>query len=400
MSERVPVLVLSPWPSFWEGAPGVGCSDEDEVHRGLVRAGFDVHFVMPASPGVAPPGPPSHFHLGPDVLSWGGALPSGLRRPLRYFSYRAVYGRRARVLGEQIRPRLVVGHSYHAARAAVATARALGARSVTKFFGVMTLACEDPPAWIHRARHWEMIHALRAPADRVVVMDDGTHGDRAALRHGVPADRLRFWPNGLDTGFRDRVPRRTRAELCAAAGVPGEEVLALMINRLVDNKRVDLAVDAVARLDPALRVRLVVVGEGPLRAALQERARAAGARVSFLGALPHDDLFEWLRAADVFVGTSVLTNRSLTTLEAMMCGLPVVAVDAGGTRDVVVPGTHGWLAAADPAALAVALERMAREPERRRAMGRAAFEASAAFPGWEERVAREVGLYFELLGAR
>ena len=405
MSARIPVLVLTPWPSFWEGAPGVGCSDEDEVHRGLAAAGFDVHYVMPRARGAEPPVAPSHLTTGPHVLRWAGILPSGLRRPVRYWAYQGVYPGLGTRAGRKVRPRIVVGHSYVAARAAVRVARALGARSVTKFFGVMTLARADQPEWLHRARHWEMIDAFRAGADRVVVFDDGTHGDQAALRYGVPPERLRFWPNGLDTSFRTRAPGRPREELRARAGAGPDEMLVLMVNRLVDNKRVDVALSAAAELarpGRGVRFRLALVGEGPLRSPLEAQVRelGLGPRVTFLGAQTHDQTFEWLHAADVFLGTSALTNRSLTTLEAMMCGLPVVATDAGDTRGLLRDGVDSLLAPAEPEVLAGALARLARDPALRRALGAAAREASESFPGWPERVAREVALYHELLGER
>jgi L-malate glycosyltransferase len=149
-------------------------------------------------------------------------------------------------------------------------------------------------------------------------------------------------------------------------------------------------------------LRLLLVGEGPLRPPLEALARDLGmaARVRFLGACTHQETFEWLKASDVFLGTSALTNRSLTTLEAMMCGLPVVATDAGDTRGLLRDGVDSLVTPADPEALAGALERVARDAELRERLGREARRASEAFPGWAERVGREVALYRELLEER
>ncbi len=402
MSTRIPLLFLSPWPSFWEGGTGIGCSDEDEVHRALTRAGFDVHYLMPRRQGVEPPGPPSHFHLMPDTFRWGRDLPSALARPARYWSFVSVCSRAAADLAERIGARAVIGHSYYAARPAVAAARHVHVPSVLKLFGVMSLGNVDEPEWLHRLRNWEAIDALGVGADRVVILDDGTRGDRTAIRYGVSPEALRFWPNGLEKDFRTRIPQGPREKLRASAGVPPGEVVVVSVSRLAANKRLDLALEALARVKGPERWRWVVVGEGPLRADLEARARALGidGRITWLGARDHGQVFEWLKAADIFLSTSELTNRSLSTLEAMMCALPVVATSSGSTGDVLHDGIEGRLVpmGADP--IASALDELISGPGLRARMGRAGFEASASFPGWPERVQREVELYRELLERR
>ena len=400
MSGAKSVLFITPWPSFWEGGAGIGCSDEDEVARGLEREGFDLHFVLPRARGVEPPGGPEHFHTGPHISGWGGALPSGVRRPLRYYAFDSVYTRLALGWAGRIRPGLVVGHSYYAARPAVRVARRLGVPSVIKFFGVMSLADVRGPEWLHRLRHWETLDALNAPADRVVILDDGTRGDRAALRFGVRPERLCFWPNGLDKDFRTRVPARGREELRRAAGIAPDAVVVVALSRLVDNKRVDLALEALSMLGNSVPFHFMILGDGPLRAGLEATARQLqlAHRVTFLGALPHDDVFDWLKASDIFLSTSELTNRSLSTLEAMMCGLPVVATDTGATREVLTDGESGYLTTPAPRELAHRLGVLVRDGALRARMGRAAYDRSAAFPGWKERVEREVALYRELMG--
>src|SRR5262249_50811724 len=143
--------------------------------------------------------------------------------------------------------------------------------------------------------------------------------------------------------FRTRVPRLSRDAVRAQAGLSGAHVVIAGVCRLVDNKRVDLALEALSLLDRSLPFRFVLVGDGPLRVGLEALARQLGLkeRVLFLGARSHEDVFEWLKASDVFLSTSELTNRSLSTLEAMLCGLPVVATESGSTRDLVGPGGGG-----------------------------------------------------------
>ncbi len=112
------------------------------------------------------------------------------------------------------------------------------------------------------------------------------------------------------------------------------------------------AAQKVYRNHPELRV--VIVGDGPDREALEDLAAELGIaeRVTFTGELPFSDVINYLKAADIFGFASVTETQGLVTLEAMAAGLPVVAVDASGTRDIVDNGKQGFLVPNDADALA------------------------------------------------
>jgi len=132
--------------------------------------------------------------------------------------------------------------------------------------------------------------------------------------------------------------------------------------RLVPWKGVDQLVDALAGLPGA---RLVVVGDGPLRAELEARARAGGVegRVLFTGSLSHGQVRAVLRQAQVFVLNSSYEGLPHVVLEAMAEGVPVVATDAGGTGEVVRHGETGLLVrVGEPADLQAAVRRVLGEP--------------------------------------
>ncbi len=404
MNPRARLLFLSPWPSFWAGSPGVGCSDEDEVHRALVAQDYDVHYLLPRVRGVEAPGPRSHFHPGPDLLPLGAMLPSALRRALRFGAYQSAYTRLGLELAHRLRPHIVIGHSYYASWPAARVARSVGARSVGKHFGVMTLSWTADRGFRRWHRNWEMLHALRAPLDRVVVLDDGTRGEVAVLAAGVAPGRLCFWPNGLETDLADRPVRRSREELRREAGVGEGEALVVSLARLSHNKRLDLALRALAALPGPQRWRMAMLGDGPELRSLQAMARNLGLedRVHWAGAVPHLDVPDWLRAGDVLVSCSELTNRSLSTLEAMLLGLAVVVTDTGATRDLLHDGVNGLVCAHSVEALGEGLARLLGDPQLRGRLGARARMDSRAFPGWHERTRRECDLYEELLreGAR
>ena len=124
------------------------------------------------------------------------------------------------------------------------------------------------------------------------------------------------------------------------------------------------------RPDAARTVRLVLVGDGPLRAQCRQLLEAAG--VAQLAWLPgeRDDVPQIMRGLGCFVLPSLAEGISNTILEAMACGLPVLATNVGGNAELVEPGSSGELVpAADPDALARVLLRWSDAPEDARRMG-------------------------------
>ncbi len=119
------------------------------------------------------------------------------------------------------------------------------------------------------------------------------------------------------------------------------------------------------------RLRLVMVGDGPLRAASQAILDEAG--ITDLAWLPGErqDVPDIMRGLDCFVLPSIAEGVSNTILEAMASGLPVIATAVGGNPELVVEGESGLLVPpSDPAQLATALIELADDPERARAMGK------------------------------
>jgi glycosyltransferase involved in cell wall biosynthesis len=189
---------------------------------------------------------------------------------------------------------------------------------------------------------------------------------RARVRHlGNGVDLERFRPGRLSPAERAAV----RAEWDVADGC----VVVGTVGRLVAEKGYPELFEAAARLAPAVRL-VVVGGDDPdkrdaLPAAVVERARRAG--VVFLG--HRTDVDRLLGAFDVFVLASHREGQPRAAMEAASSGLPVVATDIRGCRQIVDHGTTGILVPVrDPAALRAALAELAASPERRAAMSTAA----------------------------
>jgi len=208
----------------------------------------------------------------------------------------------------------------------------------------------------------------------------------ALLRLGVPVDRAVLLPNGVD---RALFYPRDRAACRQALGLPAEGRVVLFVGDLVPEKGVGELVAAWTALRRAARepVHLVLVGEGSLRAALEEEARALGdrarTRLVVAGPRPHPEVAEHLGACDVLALPSWHEGTPNVVLEALASGRPVVATRVGGIPDAVPEGQAGLLVPPrDPRGLAFALEAaLARRWDEEAIL-------AAAPPAWEESAAR------------
>jgi glycosyltransferase involved in cell wall biosynthesis len=143
----------------------------------------------------------------------------------------------------------------------------------------------------------------------------------------------------------------------------------------IKNHEVLLRAYAKLRAAPEKKTRLVIVGDGPERASLEELSRQLGIAgdVSFLG--ERRDTPGLLSAFDIYVLPSFSEGMNLTLLEAMGAGLPVVASRVGGNVEIVEDGNTGYLfPSGNVDALSELLGRLVSEPERRVQMGQSGRE--------------------------
>ncbi|MDW8130300.1 MAG: glycosyltransferase [Bryobacterales bacterium] len=199
--------------------------------------------------------------------------------------------------------------------------------------------------------------ALRR-ADFVITVSEDLR--RIALQAGVPAERVRSIPNGCDRGlFRPMDKFAARAEL----GISPDDRLVLFVGRLVPVKGVEILVEAFRRALPRCPgLHLWLVGEGPLRDALHERAAQIRGHVHFAGAVPPEEIATWIGAADVVCLPSYSEGCPNAVIEALACGRPVVASNAGGIPELVDDDCAILTPVGDVEALAEALVEALRRP--------------------------------------
>jgi sugar transferase (PEP-CTERM/EpsH1 system associated) len=220
----------------------------------------------------------------------------------------------------------------------------------------------------HRLRRW-----LRPWISHYIALS-GEIADYLETRISVAPARISRIINGVDS--QRFHPGLDRSPLPAGFAPPGTLVIGT-VGRLEKVKNQPNLVRAFIRLvetvpEARQRLRLVIVGEGSLRAEIESLLNEAGLRD--LAWLPgaRNDVPEWLRTLDLFVLPSQAEGISNTILEAMACGLPVVATAVGGNAELVVDGETGRLVPAnDPEALALAIRESGDNPERMRAQGAA-----------------------------
>jgi glycosyltransferase involved in cell wall biosynthesis len=176
----------------------------------------------------------------------------------------------------------------------------------------------------------------------------------------------------------------------------------LFVGRLVERKGVHLLLDALASLPPERRPLLHVVGDGPERSRLEERARRLelGAGAVFHGFVAKDELQRRLATCDAFVLPAVVDAKGDTEglgvvlIEAMGYARPVIASAAGGIVDIVEDGRSGFLVPpGDAPALADAVARLMEDPARARALGLQGREDAAARFSWDAIADRLAEIY-------
>jgi 1,2-diacylglycerol 3-alpha-glucosyltransferase len=213
----------------------------------------------------------------------------------------------------------------------------------------------------------------------------------AHLRRSGVESRIEVVPSGIDVG-RFGAGRRS-LPLRASLGVGAEQQLLLFVSRLAREKNVDVLLEALADVaDP--RLRLVIAGDGPARAELEELARGLGVAdaVRFLGAVPRDRLPDLYASADAFVFPSTSETQGLVLAEALAAGARVIAAECPPNRDVI--GDAGILVGGDRAGFAAALRR--HEGVVNDALVRRSKRAAARF-ALSHQVDRILDLYASLL---
>lgn len=202
---------------------------------------------------------------------------------------------------------------------------------------------------------------------------------RSVVRWAMERSR---WRTAISTDVRDRArnfmrrppdidvvplgiePPRFRPVDRAALGMAPDAYYCVTVGRLIRRKRLPLMIDQFARLsDPQLK--LILIGEGPEEKKVRQRIRRHGleGRVELVGAVDDEKKFQYLANSDLYVCTSSHEGFGLVFLEAMACGLPVLAPPVGGQADFLTHGQTGLTLEHDAEDLAKRIQSMFDDPD-------------------------------------
>lgn len=191
--------------------------------------------------------------------------------------------------------------------------------------------------WV-QTRFPERLRAMATdPATRFIAVSESIR--RAGIRRGIPAERIEVCHIGVDveTFTMAQTPPSRRPRII------------LFVGRLVEKKGCEYLIRAFAGIRRSVpATRLVVIGDGPLRAELEKLSTSLGTQVTFTGALPADDVTGWLRESRVLVLPSVVAGNGdaegfgMVLLEAQASGVPVITSADGGAEEAVRDGLSGY----------------------------------------------------------
>ncbi|MFO1492069.1 MAG: glycosyltransferase family 4 protein [Kiritimatiellia bacterium] len=194
---------------------------------------------------------------------------------------------------------------------------------------------------------WETGYAVRVEAEAARhaaawIFSTAAQKDRMEALHPELARRAQVIPNYVDTRRFSPAPAEKEFDV-------------LFVGRLEAQKNPGLLLRAAAAV-PGLR--LAVAGAGALEEEIKALARELGVGVRWLGSRPHAELPSWMNRSRVYVLCSEYEGLPKTLIEAMSCGMAVVATSVPGVREVVRDGETGLLCAPEPVALAAAIRRL------------------------------------------
>lgn len=258
--------------------------------------------------------------------------------------------------------------------------------------GVVTVGSERtyPPA-MPLGRFWEWVRRRTYPLLNGLVVQ--TEESAAWLRSHAPAKKIRVIPNPVNYPMIGHEPHVAPSEVLAP--FRGQRML-LAVGRFGEEKRFDRLLTAFAEVcEKHTSWSLVILGQGPMHAALIQQAEELGirGRIALPGAV--GNIGEWYEAADLYALTSRFEGFPNTLLEALAHGVPAVAVDCEtGPREIVRDEVDGLLVPQDdPNALPAALDRMMGDADLRARFAERAVEARERFA--VERIAGQWEALFE-----
>ncbi len=235
------------------------------------------------------------------------------------------------------RPDVVYAHSTETALPAFLIAKLFKAKYVLRLYGV---GCAKIKRFKVSSIFLHIAFVLKA--DLYILTNDGTAADMVAFSFGVPRDKVHFLRNGINKEWAESVVDENLRKKVA----PNGEKILLSVSRLANSKQVDLIIKTFSELIRINdNVRLLIVGDGEEMANLKRLSKELDVDKSilFTGGQPQTEINKYMKIADAFISMNALSSLSNPVFEAMVCGIPVIALDRGTTSEFITNNENGIL---------------------------------------------------------
>jgi glycosyltransferase involved in cell wall biosynthesis len=270
-----------------------------------------------------------------------------------------------------------------------------------RFQGTILANIED--TFINRIRRTPHFSALKTTADLVIMTNDGTKGHEVLKRIGNKSYKIVFWRNGVD-GIQSIYGQQEYFDKHETDILDDAKFYFLTVSRLVDWKRVNLAIQGLSKIIKKYpQAHLIVVGDGPEMESLVNLTKTLSidSHVTFKGAVQQDEIKEIMAESNAFLSFYDLSNLGNPIMEAMIAGLPIVTIDVGDTKELIKNNENGFLIPADKLEfIPIFMEKVLVDSKLRHKFSKAAqLTAKNEFISWDERIENEIRLVGNLISS-
>lgn len=213
---------------------------------------------------------------------------------------------------------------------------------------------------------------------------------------GIPDNKIEVIPFGVDLKIFN--PEVDGAKIRKKHGIEKSDIVLISTRPLYNHHyNIESLIHAIPLIMKSCEhVKFIIKGEGPLKGHLQNLANKLGIseHIHFVGLVPHDQMANYLKAADIYVSTCYVDTTSVSLLEAMACGLAPIVTDILGNREWITDGVNGFLfPPKNPQALAEKAVYLIRDEDLRKRFGERCFQTANQRASWAESISNMERIY-------
>jgi glycosyltransferase involved in cell wall biosynthesis len=378
------ILSLSVLPLGWGGDLKKGMPSVYFAQKGLVDSGYEVHYVTLGTRGE----PQYERQEGINIYRYFINFRPNKKRVLFTISawlyWITIYLKiraSVRQILKNVKPDIVIGHTFYCALPAYCIARKLGVKCIFREYGTMMLYDYVRAGFLKRLIRLYEVMAYKLPLSKYILTDDGSRTKDVAILLGVPEKKIIFLKNGIFNSNEFHTQE-----------LPRDKVIIVTAARLNKYKNMDNIIRGFALSKSKKKAVLYVVGDGEMADELKQIAMEEGVAcdVVFTGGLPRETVIGYFKASDIVISMGSINPL----LESMACGKAIITLDLGDTAKTVRHMENGiLLKKRDHVYIAESIDLLVENTDLRNRLGKNAKEyVSKHFDTWNERIKKEVGI--------